>query len=106
MARFTTRVELHNASGWQDYANLHEAMRKQGFTQTITSDDGVTYELPPAEYNLIGSLARDAVLARAKTAAASIGFPVWTASSGDDAKTCSILVSEATSRTWMGLKPA
>lgn len=51
MATFMTRVELHGAT-YDDYANLHAYMAQEGFTNTIRSDDGVLYHLPPAEYDL------------------------------------------------------
>jgi hypothetical protein len=68
MASYITRVELHNASE-RDYINLHEAMRQQGFSRTITSDQGVVYNLPPAEYYFYGTISRLDVLERAKRAA-------------------------------------
>jgi len=47
---YTTRVELHDAKTWQDYENLHSEMAREGFARTITSDEGIEYELPTAEY--------------------------------------------------------
>lgn len=55
MARFTTRVELHYADD-DDYETLHAAMEDEGFYRTITSDDGIAYHLPTAEYNRDGNL--------------------------------------------------
>ena len=54
MASFMTRVELHSAT-YQDYANLHTYMAQEGFTNTIRSNEGVLYQLPPAEYELIAN---------------------------------------------------
>ncbi len=34
MAKFTTRVELHNATG-EDYNTLHDAMESVGFSRLI-----------------------------------------------------------------------
>ncbi len=51
MSRFTTRVELHNARSYDDYARLHAQMEGRGFTRTIQGDDGVRYQLPSAEYD-------------------------------------------------------
>ena len=50
MAGFTVRVELHKASG-DDYAELHEAMERRGYTREIKTARG-TWRLPTAEYNL------------------------------------------------------
>ena len=69
MARFITRVELHNAD-YDDYETLHSAMEAEGFERTITSDDGVTYHLPTAEYYREADLTRQEVLDSAKHAAA------------------------------------
>ena len=51
MAKFATRIELHDAT-YHDYLQLHGFMRQEGFTTTIQGDDGVVYQLPPAEYHL------------------------------------------------------
>lgn len=91
MSRFTTRVELNDAAA-KDYENLHAAMEQEGFTRTITSDEGTTYWLPTAEYNRIGELTREQVLKSAKRAAASTG------------KIAKILVTEAGGRRWEGLE--
>jgi hypothetical protein len=90
---FTTRVELHDAV-WDDYVELHEAMAREGFSQTIVSDNGSTYELPPAEYNYSGNATRSQVLEKAKAAAASTG------------KSYGVLVTQSAGRTWAGLKLA
>jgi hypothetical protein len=70
MARFTVRVELHQANE-DDYDLLHHRMEERGFSRQITGNDGVTYHLPPAEYNFISSdtaeVIRDKVLSIAKT---------------------------------------
>ena len=71
MASFTVRIELHNANR-ENYEELHEQMATQGFKNTITSDSGASYYLPPAEYNFEGSATRDQVLQGAKSAAASV----------------------------------
>lgn len=94
MPSFTTRVVLHDAD-WDDYTDvLHPAMAKQGFKRTITNSDGKTYDLPDAEYNLIGELTRQQVLDRAKAAAAMTK------------KKYSVLVTESNGRTWYNLDPA
>lgn len=93
MARFTTRVELHNADE-DDYEQLHAAMEREGFSRTIVSGDGTTYHLPTAEYDRQGNLTRDEVLESAKRSANKTG--------------CSyaVLVTQSNGRTWQGLERA
>jgi hypothetical protein len=90
MSSFTTRVELHQAN-YQDYENLHAAMSAAGFSRLITSDDGVTYHLPTAEYDRSGNFTKSEVLAQAKAAANSTR------------KSNAVLVTESAGRTWNGL---
>lgn len=90
MSQFLVRVELHSAN-YSDYETLHAQMRRSGFTQTISSDDGVTYHLPTAEYYYTGNVSRSNVLDSAKAAAAT------TRKSGG------VIVAEATGLTWSGL---
>jgi hypothetical protein len=65
MTQFITRVELHDAIR-DDYTKLHEEMRKRGFRQTITANDGSIYELPPAEYTYDGTETKEQVLEKAR----------------------------------------
>jgi hypothetical protein len=88
--RYTTRVELHDAT-WSDYETLHSAMAAKGFSRQITSDDGATYDLPTAEYNYEGTTPLDQVLEKAKTAAATTG------------RKYSVLVTESKARKWHNL---
>jgi hypothetical protein len=71
--RFTVRVELHRAEDEPEvYDRLHMAMKKRGFSRTI-SFGNVRYELPSAEYSRAGdSLVGKAVLEDAKAAAEEI----------------------------------
>lgn len=91
MSRFTVRVELHRADDDDDYELLHAEMEKRGFARTIRGSDGLTYQLPPAEYDFHGSVSTDAVLDVAQHAANATG------------RRSSILVTEAISRRWRGL---
>lgn len=93
MAKFTTRVELHDADD-DDYDELHKSMAAKGFIRTITSDDGDTYRLPPAEYNREANVSRNQVLEDAKIAAARTG------------RDYAVLVTESAGRTWLNLKNA
>jgi len=90
MPGFTTRVELHAAS-YSDYETLHAAMARRGFSRHITSDEGITYQLPTAEYDRSRELTAQQVLDTAKAAAAETG------------KSFEVLVTEARRRTWYGL---
>ncbi|HTV30492.1 MAG TPA: hypothetical protein VMF32_22295 [Xanthobacteraceae bacterium] len=91
MSWFVTRVELHDASR-SDYTQLHEAMRKQGFTLDIVGSDGTRYSLPPAEYYYDGTVSRGDVIGKAKKAAESVKTPF------------AVIVTEALGSTWYGLK--
>lgn len=91
MAKFTVRVELHQAA-WADYETLHTAMEAKGFSRQIRSDDGIIYQLPLAEYNCSGNLDSSHVRDIAREAANSTG------------KSNAVLVSEAPSRSWIGLQ--
>lgn len=91
MARFTVRAELHSAS-YADYETLHGAMARRGFSRHIAADDGTIYQLPTAEYDRIGNLTPQQVLDSAKAAAVETG------------KTFAVLVTQAESRTWVGLQ--
>jgi hypothetical protein len=93
MARFTIRVELHNADE-EDYETLHAAMEQEGFSRFITSDDGITYLLPTAEYDRDTTLNREQVIESAKRAARSTG------------RNFEVIVTEAIARIWHGLPRA
>jgi hypothetical protein len=90
MSQFTTRVELHDADS-SDYEELHEEMEKRGFTRTVTSSDGITYQLPTAEYNYEGSAERSDVLRKAKAAAGAVK------------ESYEVVVTESNGRKWFGL---
>lgn len=92
MAKFTTRVELHNIRSITGYDELHKEMKQRGFSRLIKRE-GVTYHLPHAEYSYSGDQTKKRVLALAKDAVAAL-----------DAS-ASILVTESKgSRAWDGLK--
>jgi hypothetical protein len=93
MARFTIRIELHDAS-WDDYEEMYGYLESQRIIDVITSDDGVKYKMPPAEYHYEGAATRAQVLDMAKASAAKV------------AKSYTVLVTESAGRTWHGLKKA
>lgn len=90
MSTYTVRIEL-GSNNYPDFEILHNAMSAKGFEKTITSDDGIEYYLPRAEYNISTSKNRSSVLDLAKSAVAVIG------------KKAEILVTESKGRTWSGL---
>ncbi len=92
MARFTVRIELHDAS-WEDYQKLYEKMDKQGFTDTISTEKGAV-KMPPGEYNHEGQVSKEQVLEKAKLAASQV------------VRTYAVLVTESNGRTWYGLEKA
>ena len=90
MNSYTVRVELHS-NIYSDFETLHESMRQEGFSRLITSDDGITYHLPRAEYNISTSKSRSQVLEAVKRAVRSTG------------ETAEILVTESKGRSWHNL---
>ncbi|HET6325788.1 MAG TPA: hypothetical protein VFG04_14015 [Planctomycetaceae bacterium] len=94
MASFTTRVQLNGRPTADDYERLHKQMRGRGFSRFIDASDGKTYRLSHGEYNREGNVNRDTVREDAKAAAAAVSSDY------------EVFVSEATARTWYGLKLA
>jgi hypothetical protein len=91
MASFTTRVELHGASGEQ-YELLHAAMERAGFRRWIEGQDasGVTHRfaLPTAEYDYEASANAAQVRDLAKRIADGVKFGAW------------VLVTQGADRAW------
>ena len=69
-------------------------MEAEGFARTITSDNGVTFDLPTAEYLRVGDFTKDQVLHAAKRTVATTH------------KEYGILVTESNGFTWDGLAAA
>jgi len=90
MAKFTIRIELHDAT-WDDYMEMYKHLEAQGITDIITSGDGTRYRMPPAEYNYEGTATRADVLALAKKSASKV------------VKSYAVLVTESSGRSWEGL---
>lgn len=93
MAKFIVRVELHTA-GARDYDVLHEAMQQSGFRRDIMGSNGIQYDLPTAEYYLMGEYTAEAVREAARLAAVSTG------------KAVAVLVTQGTRLVWTGLQPS
>jgi hypothetical protein len=91
MAKFMTRVELHDAN-YQDYVNLHSYMSKEGFSNTIRGDDGTLYQLPPAEYTTVADCTVLEVRDKASRAAQKTG------------KSSAVISSNHSGAAWVGLK--
>ena len=90
MAKFITRVELYNAKA-EDYKVLDEAMEESGFSRTINASNGITYQLPTAEYWIEGKLLLTNVLIVVQNAARSVK------------KEYGVIASEIIGATWEGL---
>jgi len=93
MADFTIRIVLNDAT-WDQYEEMYEHLAAVGITDLIISNDGITYRMPPAEYNYQGDATRNQVLESAKAAAAKV------------VRKYSVLVTESKGRTWHGLEKA
>jgi hypothetical protein len=90
MKKFSIRVELHSATS-SDYVALAEHLRQRGIVDLITDENGVTYKLPPAEYNYVGDATLEQVFASVESAAKLT------------LRNYEIVASEAVRRRWIGL---
>ena len=95
MTSFTTRVELHGATG-DHYTRLHEAMERAGFRRWIVGRNSSRYALPTAEYDFSGTYTASQVRDLAKGIADNVKLGAW------------VLVTEAGERAWttQALTPA
>jgi len=91
MANFTTRVELHRATG-DDYERLHDQMARHGFRRTVPGFDGQgsqhTYHLPTAEYDSVSDGSAASVRDVAKRVADGVRPDAW------------VLVTKVADRSW------
>jgi hypothetical protein len=96
MSNFTTRVELYDAAGIEDYNKLNEEMSRQGFRKRVQMPGQPVYQLPTGEYNFNDEFfSISQVLEMAKTAATATG------------KRFSVLVTRADgNREWFNLEVA
>jgi hypothetical protein len=92
MANFTTRVQLNGNPSSDDYEQLHSAMKEQGFSRIIFTENNY-YWMPHAEYNRIDDTTIHQVRTDAATAAATVSNDF------------EILVTQGT-RAWQGLERA
>jgi len=71
MAHFTVRIELRQPAAG-DQERLDAAMEAAGYRRTITDDNGLVYQLPTSEYDLIANGNVSQVLTHAERIAASV----------------------------------
>ncbi len=90
MAKFTVRIVLHDGNS-NDYNILYDAMDKEGFSDVISSSDGIDYKMPDGEYNIQGIHTKENILDKAKRAIGSTHLEG------------SVLVTESNGRTWSNL---
>jgi hypothetical protein len=91
MANYIARVELH-AANYDDYEELHDKMRQQGFSRQIHGSDGKDYHLPTGTYVIRNAnVSTSDALNRAGNAAEQTG------------KKSSIIVADWDSASWRGL---
>jgi hypothetical protein len=90
MAKFTVRIELHNAET-NDYIKLWEAMEKEDFTDIICSSTK-KYKMPNGEYDIQGDYTTKDILSKSKKAIAS------TTVKG------SVLVTKVEERIWSNIE--
>lgn len=90
MARYTIRIELHDAE-WEQYEAMYEHLEAQGIIDIIEGGDGVRYKMPPAEYNYDGKATREQVLDMARSSASKV------------VRKYAVFSTESAGRTWHGL---
>jgi hypothetical protein len=93
MSKFLVRVELHG-SGWDDYETLHAEMADRGFSREVTGDNGLTYQLPTAEYVIHTDSGLESVRTLASEAAQTTG------------RKFGVIVAEYSRSAWVGLEYA
>jgi|CXWL01.1.fsa_nt_gi hypothetical protein len=92
MTNYTTRVVLYGDATGADYAKLHREMAARGFTDEITSDTGIVYKMPDAEYDYSGPETAEQVRLKAKAAADAV-----------KPNNNAVFVTQAGVRSWHGL---
>jgi hypothetical protein len=91
MSNYIARVELHKANA-DDYEELHANMSANGYSRTIESGDGTTYQLPTGTYVMRSTTGtQDTALKAAQEAANATG------------RNYSVIIADWTQATWSGL---
>ena len=66
MATFTVRIVLHDADS-SEYSVLYEAMNDEEFSDIISSEDGIDYNMPDGEYTISGNYTKSNILEKGIT---------------------------------------
>jgi hypothetical protein len=77
MARYSARIELHDAKSREDYNVLHKAMWKAGFRRVVASSDSKLYLLPTGSYITDTQDDLNTAYVKARGAADSTGKRYW-----------------------------
>lgn len=93
MATFTVRIVLHDVNS-SEYNILYQAMSDEGFSDIISSDDGIDYNMPDGEYTISGNYTKSDILEKAKRAIKLTGVKG------------SVLVTNSNGRSWSNLSKA
>ena len=94
MNRFMTRLLLNGYPTAEQFEKLHKEMKKRGFTRVIEGSDSKYYWLPNGTYYRVTNSTHDQVFDDARAAAATVTTEY------------ELVVSEAPSSKWVGLKLA
>lgn len=87
MARYIVRVELRGADS-EDYENLHEKMKANGYSREIQDGNGTWFNLPTAEYTTVKTSTAYNVREEVRGIASSVKQSYY------------VLVSEAADTSW------
>ena len=90
MPRFTVRLEMHSTP-LDEYKQIHEDMRNEGFSKEISASNGRVFALPKGEYNFEGDVSIKDVLNIVKKVAEKSG------------RRFEVLVTQSNFRIWYGL---
>jgi hypothetical protein len=77
MARYSARIELHDAKSRDDDETLHKAMWKAGFRRVVPSSDSKLYLLPTGSYITTTEDNLDTSFKKARAAADTTGKTYW-----------------------------
>lgn len=91
MTSFTVRIELRGADP-SDYVDLYEKMESKGFSKYITSNSGIKYQLPTAEYNYSSA-------SKSRKEIRDLAYRIAKEVNDNPA----VLVTESDGRAWEGL---
>lgn len=90
---FTIRIELHSANA-SHYADLARKLAAVGITDVVRGDNGVSYKMPPGEYNYEPL----ADISNVRQTCAGIAASV--------VPSYAVFVTQGEARAWIGLRVA